>query len=328
MATEPIVWALIDDRPGTSGQVLGLAEALGWPYISKNIRYNLWAKLPSCFLGSSLIGVDPKRSSELLPPFPDIVVSAGRRSAVIASYIKKLAPNCFTVQIMRPGSYAQEPDFLILPLHDNPKIKPNLITTIGALHRLTNQQLEKEAAQWRQYFQVFQPPFVALIVGGSSKAGKFTETSAKELAALASDLAQKLGGTLAITTSRRTGKKASTVLKKNITVPHFFYEYGSTKANPYLALLALSDAIIVTGDSISMCSEACYLGKPVYIYAPHELAGAKHQRFLRQLYEKNYAHLLASEVIAEGYDYNSTNRLDETSRVASIIKKNYFSRVI
>ena len=38
--------------------------------------------------------------------------------------------------------------------------------------------------------------------------------------------------------------------------------------NPYLGLLGAADAIIVTADSASMCTEACATGKPVLLFRP------------------------------------------------------------
>src|SRR5262249_1170230 len=44
------------------------------------------------------------------------------------------------------------------------------------------------------------------------------------------------------------------------------FDWAARGDNPYLAFLGLADAIIVTGDSISMLAEACATGKPVHIF--------------------------------------------------------------
>ena len=36
--------------------------------------------------------------------------------------------------------------------------------------------------------------------------------------------------------------------------------------NPYFAMLGLADAIVVTGDSVNMVSEACATGKPIHVF--------------------------------------------------------------
>ena len=41
------VWVLADDRAGNVGQCLGVAEALGWPFAVKEIRYTRLGALPN-----------------------------------------------------------------------------------------------------------------------------------------------------------------------------------------------------------------------------------------------------------------------------------------
>ncbi len=43
----PLIWGLIDDRPGTAGQVRGVLEHLGLPYRVKRFSYTLAAHFPN-----------------------------------------------------------------------------------------------------------------------------------------------------------------------------------------------------------------------------------------------------------------------------------------
>ena len=46
-----------------------------------------------------------------------------------------------------------------------------------------------------------------------------------------------------------------------------FHRWRSGDAeNPYLGLLGLADILVATGESISMATEACATGKPVYFF--------------------------------------------------------------
>ena len=47
---------------------------------------------------------------------------------------------------------------------------------------------------------------------------------------------------------------------------HHWTEAGD--ANPYLAYLALADQLVVTGESMSMLTEASFTCKPLYIFDP------------------------------------------------------------
>ena len=81
-----------------------------------------------------------------------------------------------------------------------------------------------------------------------------------------------------------------------IAVPQRVYRWGDEGENPYYGYLAVADAVIVTGDSVSMCSEACATTGPVYIYAPEALITAKHARLHSELFEKGYARPLAGRL--------------------------------
>ena len=48
---------LADDRPGNVNQALAVAEALGWPFTVKAIRYRTLARLPDLLLGASTLGL-------------------------------------------------------------------------------------------------------------------------------------------------------------------------------------------------------------------------------------------------------------------------------
>ena len=94
---------------------------------------------------------------------------------------------------------------------------------------------------------------------------------------------------LLVTTSRRTPLKIIDYLKKELPEPKFFYQFGDKTENPYFGLLSMADMLVVTGDSMSMCSECAGVGVPVVIFAPHEMVGKKHARFHQALYQGGYA---------------------------------------
>jgi hypothetical protein len=87
-------------------------------------------------------------------------------------------------------------------------------------------------------------------------------------------MAGAVGGSLLVTTSARTPSATSAALAAAVAnQSHYFFQWSPHAAdNPYFGYLALADAIIVTGDSISMLTEACATCKPVYIFYPTECA--------------------------------------------------------
>lgn len=290
----PSVWVLADDKPGHENQAVGVAESLGFQFSIKKIFYNKKGGLPNFVKGSSLLGIDTKKSDTLKEPWPDIVIAAGRKTAPAAKYIKKKSGGkTFICQIMWPGFPATGFDLIAAPAHDKKKESKNVITTLGAPHRVTKGVLKREGDMWKKTLGELKAPCIALLVGGSAGDKIFTEEHAESLGAFVYNMIKNLGGSLLVTTSRRTSDDVTSVLRKKLQnhsdFPVFFHDPKKERANPYYAFLKLSNAIIATGDSVSMCSEACSTGKPVYIYAPDEITPKKHRSMHQSLYKSGHA---------------------------------------
>lgn len=85
----PTVWVLKCHRFGDHAQSLGLAQALGWPFIVKEMEfhwYEIFFALPGYI---TLLGLDRRKSSPLTPPWPDLVIMAGRRNETPAKWIRR-----------------------------------------------------------------------------------------------------------------------------------------------------------------------------------------------------------------------------------------------
>lgn len=289
-----VIWALIDDKPGHESQVLGVAEALGLPYLKKRLSYTPSANWPNILKRSLLQGVNAEKSDPLTAPWPDIVIGAGRKTAPIARWIKKQAKkegrSCFLLQLMWPGRPTRDFDLIAVPEHDHiPASPPKVINMLGAPHRVTEGSLQREGAMWEKTLNRPDSPVIALLVGGNAGKRHFTPAHATALGQQVSAIAHHHNAAVWLTTSRRTPEQVTAALKQSLTCPHYFHDIHQGRANPYYAFLALSDVVIVTGDSISMCSEACASGKPVYIYAPEGITPKKHQRLHQSLYAQGYA---------------------------------------
>lgn len=286
------VWLLIDDRAGNRSQVLGVARALGLKFIIKDISYTIAAELPNYMLMASFSMLTQSSRVNLMAPWPDIVIAAGRRTAPVARRIKEQSKGkTFLVQIMYPGSTGEDDFSLIaIPKHDAMGPADNRLEIIGAPHGVTAEALAEAEINWRGKFDHLPKPHVALIVGGDTKRKKFTPDMARELGAHAAKLAKDAGGSLLITTSRRSTPDAVDALLEAIgDTPRNVFKWGDAGDNPYMAYLAMADHVIVTGDSVSMSCEACATGKPVYIFAPKKMIVHKHAKLHKDLYQGGYA---------------------------------------
>ncbi len=272
----PSTWLLMDDRASHRSQILGVAERLGWPVTVKEVRYNRLAAFANVFLGKHLWHATPETKTSIALPWPDLVIAAGRRSAPVALAIKKQSPHTKLVHLMWPDSKAGAFDLIALPEHDDISRKgDNILRALGSPHRVMLANLNMEAARWHNSVGRLPRPWIALLIGGSARGAEYEDADFKTLAAYASAEAERLGGSLLITSSPRTGEKGEELIKTILTVPHIFHRWKPASDNPYMAFLGLADVIIVTGDSVSMCSEACATGKPVYIFMPPHLDKGK-----------------------------------------------------
>lgn len=324
------VWVLKDDRVGSYKQSIALAEYLGFGYEVKEIKYNKFSNLPNFLIGSSLLGIDKKNSSNLSGN-PDIVIGAGRKLAPALLSIKKKNQNKpFIIQIMRPNFMANRFDAIILPTHDDCKEFNNVIRMVGALNSLNKDFLKEQQDKWEKTFDKYKKPRIALLVGGSSKKGEFTPEMAKELGETISKLANNMNASVLVTTSRRTSEEAHQELKKNLNSDNiFWYDWRSSEIeNPYFGYLACADYIVITGDSLSMCTESCSTGKSVYIYAPEGLCPSKHRKLHSDLYQKGYAREFTSKIsILEKFSTEVLNEVEGVGKRVQIKIENYFKDI-
>jgi hypothetical protein len=127
-------------------------------------------------------------------------------------------------------------------------------------------ELEPAAESLSPALQGLPRPWIALLVGGDSGKFVFTVAKGKRLGQLANSLAGGNGGSLLLSDGPRTPKSTGDALESSLRVPHYSYRWGRGTDNPYRGMLALADAFVVTGDSMSMLSEARAMGKPLYIF--------------------------------------------------------------
>lgn len=314
-------WVLVDNRLGTAKQAKSLAKILDFKYITKNMEYTVWAKLPNCLrFGNFDLTQDSQKA--LNSEKPDVIISAGRRSAAIAMRIKKKYPNIKIIQIMNGDIPEKYIDVYLLPNHDRKagkKYTKKYVFIDGAISFLDKEKLEYIKKSWEGKFSEYKKPWITLMVGGPHKHGSFTRVNAKHMMNLSLKLATRLGGSLLITTSRRTPDKASKYIKQlaeESEVQTYFHDANNDFDNPYKGLVAISDYFIITGDSVTMISEALETRKPIYIFSMPNMIRDKHESFIRTLIKKKLAKKLVEgsrnyEVSDIAYNLELKNKILE-----------------
>lgn len=319
------IWILLDNRIGSRHQAEGVANYLNkadFNIIFKEIHYTKWAALPNFLRGKSLIGVTDDSKKELSAPYPDIVLSASRRTAPIARWIKKQNRTTKLVQLLHIGKTGlKDFDLIFVPEHDKEKAKAsNIHYTVGSPHFVTPEKLQNAYKHWNQEFSQLPRPLTALIIGGAIKKRPFTLENAKLLADAVKRLKKQIGGSLLITTSRRTGQNAENLIISSLSdIPQYAYLWGDNRENPYLGFLSCADNLIVTGDSVSMCCEATGAQKPLYIFTGKNWLTTKHLRFVQSLYNKGFARELREEFIEEKTQHQPLNTAKEIAETIALL---------
>ena len=256
MSENKTCWIITEGMAGTENQCIAVAEALGIePEIIRMGLKQPWKTL------SPWLGFEGNYSftENLNPPWPDILIAAGRKSVAPSRYIKKQSGGkTFTVQLQDPKTSPSQFDLVAVPFHD--KLRgSNVLVTDGAPNRITEAKLAAAKEQFSPNFKDFPSPRVAVLIGGNSKTHSLTTAIMQKLV---SDL-NKLEASLMITASRRTGEENLSLLQEGLKNRQNTYIWDGNGDNPYFGMLGWADHILVTADSVSMLSDAGTTGKPV-----------------------------------------------------------------
>lgn len=306
-SASPLIWIITEGLTGTENQCLGIADAMEVTPVVKRITLHHPWKLLSPYLGFEcpLTFHQP-----LIAPWPDILITSGRKSIAASRYIKKQSGGkTFTVHIQDPRISPKQFDMVVVPRHD-PTRGENVIVSVATPNRITFDKLAKAKNDFATTFERLSLPRIAVLIGGTTKRHTLTEAETKSLIQKLSPLKNMM-----ITTSRRTGARNTELLKSSLgTGQNYFWD--GTSPTPYMGILGNADFILVTADSTSMLSEAATTGKPVYVIP---MAGLTHRQ--TQLVEnlKTYGAVREFEGKLEHWEYKPLN---DSALVAAIIRQN------
>ena len=314
--TQRRLWAMTEGHAGMAAQARGLAEATGLAWAERTVvPAAIWTRVPKA-LWPRRLGLLGGTAAQLAPPWPDGVISCGGVAARVALAIGAASGGATKLVHIQDPRFARARFDLVVPLrHDRVKPAPNVIETRAALHPVTRAKLDSAAAAWRDRLAALPRPLAAVLVGGSNGRHRLTPEIAARLAGELAALAQA-GTGIALTTSRRTDPACAALLRERLAPLGAFVWTGEGE-NPYLGLLALADTILATEDSVSMISEACATGHPVYWV---ELEGRSRRlaAFLAGLEADGIARPFRGRL--ERWSYLPP---DDTSRVAAELRRRF-----
>lgn len=310
-----VAWVLTDGRAGNLNQAFGLAERVGFEVVDKTINPAApWKWLPAGIWPPGVAGTG-HGSAPLTDDAPSLIVSCGRHAIGPALWLKRRhRDRVFLTHILHPRGRLADFDLVVVPAHDGVDA-PNVVQVDGSLHGITPARLEEAAAGFRAGRGDLPHPLVAVLIGGNNRAYRFTDETVDRLIRDLRMLAERHDARLLVTMSRRTGADADRKLRDGLTdIAADIWD--GTGGNPYFAYLGLADAIVVTGDSVNMISEACSTGKPVYIFPLAGGEGSKFARFHNRMVSNGHARFFSGDL-----ERWSAAPLNETARVAAEVRK-------
>ncbi len=255
------VLVLGSGKAGHEINAVGVAEALGASYELKRVN----PRRP--FVWMSPFGpVDPRDAALLRPPLPDIVLASGRVTVPYLRAFKRAGgARVFAVFLQDPRFARASMDLIWVPEHDRHR-GPNVIATLTSPHPFSPRRLAAARAAPDARLAELPTPRCAIVLGGPSGAQHFTGGDlARMTEAVRAIVGQ--GFSIMATPSRRTPPELAAAVSEGFAdAPGFLWD-GSGD-NPYASILALADAVLVTGDSANMVGEAAATGAPVHVFEP------------------------------------------------------------
>lgn len=251
------IWVLLYSRKGDNNQALALANSLGQPYLNKTLKYN-WLRRIGLHLGATFSTLDRASRNEMRAPWPELVISIGRWSVPVVRAIK--AASGGRTRIVFLGNPRVDPAHfdLIFATRDYLQPRgPNVFVIPTPMASSLSDRTERN--DWAADLPA---PRTLLLIGASIKYWELTERKVAETVSALADRANSAGGSLLVSGSPRTSDKLLLAAENALTRARHGW-LANSRNGGLSAMFSAADEIVVTGDSMSMVTEALLTGKPV-----------------------------------------------------------------
>ena len=278
------VWFMTTGEAGFRTQARGLARALSDRPRELVVDLRIpWRGLPGRLAPFPMLGMT-RGSDRLEPPWPQLLISCGRRAAALSIAVRKASRGAtVTVHVQNPLTAVSAFDLVVPMVHDHVAGK-NVLSVPTALHDITPQALAEAADLWRARLTRPGQPLIGVMLGGATRHHPFGEAEGAELIQQLTELMRRTGARLALTPSRRTPPAVRRLFESAFRDDPNAFVWTLEGENPYRGILALADRLVVTSDSVSMISEALATPHPVEVFGP--LGGRRHAEFLGGLFAR------------------------------------------
>jgi len=268
----------------------------------------------------------------IVKEYADIVISCGASSeAVNLSISKEMGAK--NIIIMKPSvAGTKRFKLVIAPKHDKLTPKSNIVITQGAPNRISDERLKKDAALLRERFGFEKKTKIGLLIGGDNPEFKLTPELTHKLIDSAIEIACQIDAEILVTTSRRTSSEVSEILKerlgKHLRCKLLVIANEKNIDEAVSGILGLSQIVMVSGESISMISEAKAASNYLFVFRlDRKKSGIlKHELFLNNMKEEGLIELVN---VSELFDrvtgcWNkkpAIKKIDDTFKIYYALKK-------
>ena len=237
------IWQFVDGKSGHEQQSLGLTRALARYHPVQTINIDI-RQHPIGVMDFIL------KRLPLDYPLPQYVVGAGHRTH-LALLTAKRVTNAKSIVLMKPSLPVSWFDYALIPEHDSPTPRANVLATRGVLNAI-------------QPSTQLNPKKGVMLLGGASKRhgwdDKWLVTQMKAILAATPEM------TWQISTSRRTPEHILLEIR-HIATHAKVWSANETPQGWVAAQLQEAGQVWVTEDSISMLYEALTAGAQVGVLA-------------------------------------------------------------
>jgi uncharacterized protein len=260
-----LIWVLKGLRAGDTAQAMELALRLGGRVETKQMTFNMTHVVPNYMLGARVSHLTPDAKQVLRPPWPDVVVATGRRTAPVAVWIKKQSHGkTKLLQIGRPRMALSGFDVVVTTPQYGLPAAPNVVTL--AMPFANPKAVAPDALlHFETVWKDLPRPWLLAVVGGQKFPLRLDKAALTHFGQALQRRADIIGGSVILLDSPRSPPGALEGIANELRVPHWQYKRGEGP-NPYQAALQLCDELAVTSDSVSMTTEMLLTGKPAWIF--------------------------------------------------------------
>jgi KDO2-lipid IV(A) lauroyltransferase len=270
---------------------------------------------------------------KVIAAYADIIISCGSSLASV-NMVMANANGAKNIIVMRPPLRGMLPRYslVIAPRHDRLQARPNIVITEGAPSRITHEVLRRDSSVLAGKVTLSRPVKIGVLIGGDNPAFSLSVAIIHELIDALSKAAEAIDAELLVTTSRRTSPEAESILRERLAHhPRCPLLVIANEQNPPEAIggiLGLSDIVVVSGESISMISEALQSSKHVIVFELEKRTArpSRHEAFLQSLTEGGYIRLINARqldsVLREVWAAKlPVKKLDDSTRIYEGVKK-------